>query len=415
MPFPKDFLWGSSTNAQQFEGGRDKGGAGVSIADIRVNAGPFANAEANFSDFKTASDHYGHLDEDIALLGKLGLKTYRFSMAWTRIFPNGDEDSPNEEGLAFYDRMLSALEKEGIVPICTLYAYDMPAKLSEKCKGFCDREIVKHYCRFVETVATRFKGRIKYYIPFNEQNSLALGMVEYVSGYEPKDAREEFLGEHNSVLCWALATRIIHDCDPLAKVAGNNLGLTLYPATCDPKDVEACDETWQTIFYDYGDIFCRKQYNHHFLNKRGFDARELIAPGDLEILSRAEPDFLSFTCYSSALVKAGKKREGYLSAVQNPYVSRTEWGWEIDPYALKRMLNEYWHRYQMPLLVLENGLGHRDTLSPDGQIHDESRIEYLRGYISRMKEAVEEGVEMIGYCTWSAFDLYSTHEGFNKR
>ncbi|MCL2006994.1 MAG: glycoside hydrolase family 1 protein [Treponema sp.] len=419
MPFPKGFLWGSSTNAQQFEGGRNEGGVGVSIADIRLNQGMFANPNANFADFKVASNHYHHVEEDISLLGKMGFGIYRFSMAWTRIFPNGDEKHPNEEGLAFYDRILTQLEKYNIQPICTLYAYDMPANLSKNCKGFTEREIIEYFCRYVQTVATRFKGRIKYYVPFNEQNAAALGMTEYMTGYKPKDAVESFLGEHHGVLCWALATRIIHTCDPLAKVAGNNLGVTFYPATCNPKDVEACDEIRQSVYYDYGDIYCRKIYNHHFQNKFGIDVSNYIQNGDMDILTGAEPDFFSFTCYSSAIIQAKteeqKGNQGAFSRLQNQYVDRNEWGWEIDPYAIKSMIKDYWHRYRMPILVLENGLAHRDGISPDGRIHDNYRIKYFRDYITRMREAVDEGVEMIGYCTWSAIDLYSTHEGFSKR
>ncbi|GJM71901.1 hypothetical protein HMSSN036_41170 [Paenibacillus macerans] len=214
--FPKGFLWGSSTNAQQFEGGWNKGGKGVSIADVREIPG--MPEDASFEDFKNAAQHYTHYKEDIAYYGLMGFGIYRFTMAWTRIFPNGNDPEPNEEGLAFYDRVLTELEKYGIQPVVTLYAYDLPLHLLESYDGWMSRQCIQDYLRYVETVINRFKGRVKYWVPFNEQNFLRID-EEYMTGYKAKNEKEIFRMEHHFNLAYAQATALIHRIDPAAKPA----------------------------------------------------------------------------------------------------------------------------------------------------------------------------------------------------
>ncbi len=415
--FPKEFLWGSSTNAQQFEGGWNEGGKGLSIADVR--SGEFAAGlkapDAAFDDFKTAADHYHHVEEDIDLYGEMGFGIYRFSMAWSRIFPQGDDEKPNQAGLDFYDRMLTALERNHIQVVCTLYAYDMPQALLEKCGGFMSREGVAAYCRYVDTVSRYFKGRIHYYVPFNEQNTL-LWIPKYCTGSEPKTQAEKFTFDHNLNLCYAKATRIIHTNDSKARVGGNICNTCNYPATCNPKDIEATDMANYSN-YAYGDIFCRGVYPKYYLNRfEGVDFDSVIQPGDMETIAAAEPDFLSLTYYMSNLCGAQASGDTLLNTkLSNPYLKTTEWGWNIDPYGFYHYIMDFYHRFGLPVLILENGLGHTDKLEADGAVHDDYRIAYLRDHIRWMAKAVEDGVDMIGYCTWSATDLYSTHEGFEKR
>lgn len=416
--FPDGFLWGSSTNAQQFEGGSTEGGKGTSIADVRGVIPGVTNADSDFDDFKVASDHYHRVAEDIALYGEMGFGIYRFTMAWSRIFPNGNDAEPNEEGLAFYDAMLTELEKHGIAPVVTLYAYDLPLALVEQYNGWADRRIIDDYLHYVETVVTRFAGRVKYWVPFNEQNFIMFDQ-EYMTGSRANNPTEVLRMTHNFSLAWAKATVLIHRIDPAAKTGGNVGNTCVYPYSCDPRDVEAADGFAAMTGYSFGDLFARKTYSGYFRHQFAeADWDAVVQPGDMEAIGAAEPDFLSITYYMSSAVKAPKEGESLsleLIKSVNPYIDQTEWGWNIDPYGFKHFIMDFWHRYELPLLILENGLGHRDVVEPDGQVHDDYRIEYLRNHITRMKEAVDLGAQIIGYLTWSATDLYSTREGFEKR
>ncbi len=415
--FDKNSKWGSSTNAQQFEGGYDQGGKGLTIADVR-DIDMDTITESNFDKFKVASDHYHHLEEDIAYYGEMGFQIYRFTMAWARIFPNGDDTAPNQAGLDFYDKMLSELEKYNIAPVCTLYAYDLPVALLEKYNGWMDRRCVEAYLNYVKTVATYFKGRIEYYIPFNEQNFLFMDS-EYMTGYAAKDQREVFNLEHNFNLAYAQATKIIHECDSEAKTGGNIGNSCFYPKTCNPADVKAADDIYFRSALNMGDIYFRGVYTPRYLSiYKDVDITGIIQEGDLDIIGAVEPDFLSTTYYMSSAVEALKPGGAVNTNIiksKNPYVKQTDWGWNIDPYGFQHMLEDFYHRYQLPIVIMENGLGAYDAVEEDGSINDDYRIEYLRNHIEKMAEAVAMGVEIEAYMTWSATDLYSTREGLVKR
>lgn len=409
--FKKGFLWGSSTNAQQFEGGWNKGGKGLSIADVRTIEG------IPFDDFKTASDHYDRYKEDIAYYGDMGFSIYRFTIAWSRIFPNGDDDTPNKEGLEFYSSILTELEKYRIQPVVTLYAYDLPLALLKKYNGWMSRKCIDAYIHYVNTVVSYFKGRVKYWVPFNEQNFLAFDS-EYMTGYRAKNNGDIFNLEHHFNLAYAKATKLIHELDPNAKTGGNIGNICVYPKTCNPADVEAADTVLKRLGYAFGDIYCRGVYPKYYLNNyEDMVIKDVIKDGDMEIIGDSEPDFLSLTYYmSSAIGHDDLVKQTQLNTIKskNKYVKQTEWGWNIDPYGFKHYLEDFYHRYQLPILILENGLGHRDEVV-NHQVNDDYRIKYLAEHIKSMKEAEDEGVNLIGYLTWSATDLYSTREGFDKR
>lgn len=416
MRFPNEFLWGSSSNAQQFEGGRNEGGVGVSIADVR-NIQVNVLTDSNFDQFKVASDHYHHLEEDIDLYGEMNFGIYRFTIAWTRIFPTGHEAEPNEAGFAFYDRMLDKLEEHGIKVTATFYAYDMPQVLSEEYKGWVDRRVVADYLKYVRACVEHFKGRIHYYIPFNEQNC-AMQDSEYMTGYAVQTPEEMLRMEHNFMMAWAECTKLVHELDPNAQVGGNLANCVPYPMTCDPADVEAADKRMQSFGYGYCDAFCRKEYSPWFLRRFPKEVIDrVILPEDYDTLASAEPDFLSLTYYSSNVITS-KKNSGQAYSTEiltNPYTTHTDWKWDIDPYGFQHYLEHFWQVYRMPILITENGMGAYDTVEKDGSIDDTYRINYLRDHIRRMGNAVENGVEIIGYMTWSATDLYSTREGLIKR
>ncbi|MBS0945560.1 glycoside hydrolase family 1 protein [Lactiplantibacillus plantarum] len=419
--FSKQFKWGSSTNAQQFEGGYKEDGKGLSIADVRQAVGPTVSETdqaAGFDDFKAASDHYHRFKEDIALYGEMGFQIYRFTMAWTRIFPNGDEAKPNQAGLDYYDAMITELEKYHIEPVVTLYAYDLPVHLLEKYNGWMDRQVITDYLHYVKTVVTYFKGRVKYWVPFNEQNFLPLDS-HYMAGYHAKNNTEIFRMQHHFNLSYAQATVLVHQIDPDAQVGGNIGNICAYPMTADPKDVELTDELMKKVGYGPADVYFRGKYSPFYLKafpEADFD--QAIQVGDLDLIAKAEPDFMSLTYYmSSAISAASFNPNNGMNGIKapNPYLEKSEWDWTIDPYGFKHYLEDFYNRYQLPILILENGLGARDTLTANGQVNDDYRINYLADHIERMREAVEDGVKLIGYLTWSATDLYSTREGFEKR
>lgn len=297
-----------------------------------------------------------------------------------------------------------------------MYAYDCPQALVEKYNGFTSRQCIDDYLTYVDTVSKYFKGRIKYYVPFNEQNTMAW-IAPYACGVNCDTREETFLLDHHLNLAWAKATVIIHKNDPDAKVGGNICNTCTYPATCNPLDVEKADTNDSSFGYCYGDIFARKQYSKRYFAKyEGVDIEHLVTQEDIQTIQDAEPDFLSLTYYMSTLASTEGVGDTLVNTKNgNPYTTQTEWGWNIDPYGFKHFLLNFYDRFQLPILILENGLGHRDIVEEDGSIQDDYRIEYLKTHIQRMKEAIELGVDVIGYCTWSAIDLYSTHEGFEKR
>mgnify|MGYP000886964464 CR=1 FL=1 len=421
---PDTFLWGSSTNAQQFEGGYGLDGKGISISDTRV-------LKNGYSDFHIASDHYHHMEEDLDLYQEMGFSIYRFSIAWTRIYPTGEEDAPNEKGLAFYDRMVDGLIKRGITPVAMLYAYDLPQALLDKYKGFLDRRVVDLYIRYVTAIFKHFKGRIKYYVPFNEPNLFHKDQ-EYIAGNKNLTDKETWQAEHHLTLAYARCVNACHEIDPDAKIGPGCACTIEYPATCDPKDVIGALKEMYMTNWAYLDTYCRGGYPRYFLNYlESIDCMPRMEPGDEELIASVKPDMISTTYYSINVFSASKierplKETPAPKTVQealvqyrpgnlNPYCNETEWGWIIDPNGLYYQLMEVYHRYQLPILILENGMGATEQLDENNKIYDDYRIDYLKRHIEVMKKAAADGVNIIGYLTWSAMDLHSTREGFVKR
>lgn len=421
---PKSFMWGSSTNAQQFEGAWDVDGKGPSIADQRV-------LKNGYSNFKVASDHYHHVEEDLDLYQEMGFTIYRFSIAWTRIFPNGDDQTPNEKGLQFYERMVDGLIKRGITPVATLYCYDLPQALLDKYQGFLDRRCIDAYINYVTTIFKRFKGRIKFYTPFNEPNLFHIDQ-EYIAGNTNLTDKETWQVEHHLTLAYARCVNACHAIDPNAKIGPNCACQVAYPATCDPKDVRETQRSIYMTNWAYLDIYCRGGYPQYFINyleENGVLPK--MEEGDLELIASVKPDLISTTYYSTGVIsakeletplkEAPEPKEVQEALVQyrggnlNPYCNETEWGWIIDPDGFYYQLMEIYHRYQLPLIILENGMGATEELDQDNKIHDDYRIDYLAKHIEVMKQAVMDGVDLLGYLTWSAHDLHSTREGFVKR
>ena len=420
---PETFLWGSSTNAQQFEGGFDEGNKGLTISDVRV-------LKNGFSNFKVASDFYHRIDEDLDFYQEMGFSIYRFSIAWARIFPNGDDEKPNEEGLEFYDYIVDGLIKRGIAPVATLYAYDLPLSLLERYRGFLDRRCIDAYERYVRVIFEHFKGRIKFYCPFNEPNLFHLDQ-EYIAGNNDLTDKETWQTEHHLTIAYALCVNACHEIDPEAKIGPNTACAVIYPASCNPKDVREAQRRMYMMNWAYLDIYCRGGYPKYFLNYlEEIDCLPVMEKGDVELLASVKPDIISTTYYASSVASvdeevvlkeapAPKQFQGaivqYRNDLLNPFTDETEWGWIIDPDGFYYQLTELYHRYQLPILILENGMGATEEMDAENKVHDDYRINYLARHIACMKEAVADGVNLLGYLTWSAHDLHSTREGFVKR
>ena len=430
MGFPKDFLWGGATAANQCEGGFDKGGRGLANVDITPhgkNRFPVMLGldhsldfhEGEFYPAKEGIDFYTHYKEDIQLFGEMGFKTYRMSLAWSRIYPNGDELEPNEEGLKFYEDVFKECHKYGIEPLVTITHFDCPIHLIKEYGGWKNRKLIEFYERLCRTIFTRYKGLVKYWLTFNEINMiLHLPFMGAGLLIEDKETalKDKYQAIHHELVASALATKIAHEIDPDNKVGCMLAAGNTYPYTCNPDDV------WKSIQSDregyfFIDVQARGYYPRYALKQMEREGTmPIMEDGDQELLKDNTVDFISFSYYSSRCTSAdpdmNKQTEGNVFAtLKNPYLKASEWGWQIDPLGLRITLNSIYDRYQKPLFIVENGLGAKDELI-DNTVEDDYRIDYLRQHIQAMSDAIEiDGVELWGYTTWGCIDLVSASTG----
>lgn len=418
-PFPASFLWGGATAANQIEGAYDQGGKGLSVQDVmpRGIVGP-RTAEPTPDNLKLeAIDFYHRYAEDIALFAEMGFTTFRFSIAWSRIFPKGDEEQPNEEGLAFYDRVLDELEKHGIEPLVTISHYETPLHLAETYDGWADRRLIGFYERYARTLFERYGSRVKYWLTFNEINSLL--HAPFMSGgiNTPKDEIAEsqlYQAMHHELVASARATRVAREVAPDAQIGCMVLSMPVYPLTPSPADaVEVMEFDHSNLVY--GDVHTRGAYPGYFLRTLREKGIELeITDEDREDLTNTV-DFVSFSYYMSVAATAdpAKKVAGegnIMGGVPNPTLEASEWGWQIDPVGLRLVLNQFWDRWQKPLFIVENGLGAKDELVEiDGvkTVVDDYRIAYLNDHLVQVGEALKDGVDVMGYTPWGCIDIVS--------
>lgn len=424
--FPPGFFWGGSTSAYQVEGAWNEDGKGPSVIDM-------ATRVPDTADFKVTSDHYHHVEEDVALLAELGLKAYRFSIAWTRIIPDGDGEI-NPKGLAFYNRLINALVAHNIEPIVTMYHFDLPYALAEK-GGWNNRATIDAFERYSRVIFQEYGDRVRYWLTINEQNMMilhgdALGTTNGVDEGNP--LQSTYQQNHHMLVAQAKAMQLCHELLPHAKIGPAPNIVTVYPATSKPEDVVAATNFAAIRNWLYLDMAVYGRYNSiawNFMQEK--NCTPVIEPGDMTILANAKPDFIAFNYYASATVEATQQgqdyknstgdqqivvgEEGVYKGVSNPNLGKNEFGWEIDPIGFRTTLREIYDRYQLPLIVTENGLGAFDKLEDDDTIQDPYRIDYLKAHIEQMQLAITDGVEVFGYCPWSAIDLVSTHQGCSKR
>ncbi|UIN30277.1 glycoside hydrolase family 1 protein [Microbacterium binotii] len=418
-PFPQGFLWGGATAANQVEGAYDQGGKGLSVQDVmpRGIVGP-RTAEPTADNLKLeAVDFYHRYAEDIALFAKMGFGVYRFSIAWSRIFPKGDEAEPNEEGLAFYDRVLDELEKHGIEPLVTISHYETPLHLAETYDGWTDRRLIGFYENYARTLFERYGSRVKYWLTFNEINSLL--HAPFMSGgiNTPKEQLSDaqlYQAMHHELVASARATRIAREVAPDAQIGCMVLSMPVYPLTPSPADALAVMDFDHSNLV-YGDVHTRGAYPGYFLRTLREKGIELeITEQDREDLTNTV-DFVSFSYYMSVAQTAdpAKKVTGegnIMGGVPNPTLEASEWGWQIDPVGLRLVLNQFWDRWQKPLFIVENGLGAKDQLVEiDGvkTVIDDYRIAYLNDHLVQVGEAITDGVDVLGYTSWGCIDIVS--------
>lgn len=409
--FPNHFLWGGAIAANQVEGSFNQDNKGLSTSDMLPNGilSPHQTREQRTDGIKDlAIDFYNRYPEDIALFNDMGFNCLRLSIAWTRIFPNGDELEPNEEGLAYYDKIFDELAKYDIQPFVTLSHYEMPYALVENYGGWASRELITFFERYASTVFERYKDKVKLWLTFNEIN-MSLHAPFTGVGLE-EDASEQAIYQaiHHQLVANAKAVKLCHQIIPDGKIGNMLLGAMNYPYTCNPDDViAAMHENNKWLFF--GDVQTRGKYPGYML--RYFREQEIeivMEPGDLEELASASVDFISFSYYASGCSSADPKQKevgNIVDSVPNPYLEKSQWGWLIDPKGLRILLNFLHDRYQKPLFIVENGLGARDEVDENGEIIDDYRIAYLNEHLVQAREAVLDGVELMGFTSWGPIDL----------
>lgn len=445
MVFPKDFLWGGAVAANQCEGAYLEDGKGLSVPDMLLGGDvntvrtflPKIDPDAFYPSHE-AVDFYHHYKEDIAMFAKMGWKVFRLSINWGRIFPNGDDEKPNEAGLAFYDKVFDECHKYGMEPLVTLCHYEIPYNLVVKYNGFSNRKVIDLFVKYATTCFERFKDKVKYWLTFNEINIPCMGEGGIGNLYglgimDPDDVNSEhriplnelksndqitFEALHNQFIASALTVKAGHEINPDFMIGNMIARVTLYPLTPNPKDVLAAfdEENFKNNFC--GDVQVRGEYPSfifRYFDEHGIDI-SYISEEDKQILKEGTVDFYTFSYYMSNCVTTdenAEKTQGNMSVgAKNPYLQASDWGWQIDPDGLRYTLNVIHDRYpHIPLMIVENGFGAYDKVEEDGSIHDEYRISYFREHIKAMGEAIKDGVPLIGYTTWGPIDLVSAGTG----
>lgn len=426
--FPKDFLWGAATAANQIEGGWNENGKGISVIDVQA-CGSHGRMETDgvlegylYTSHK-ATDFFHHYKEDIALMGEMGFKSYRMSIAWTRIFPTGKEENPNEEGLKFYDSVFQELSKYNIEPIVTISHYEPPYALAID-GGWSKREMIDYYVKYARTLFNRYKDVVRYWMTFNEINCALVPfgiMTACGVNLSIRDARNteqlRFQCLHHQFIASALAVEIGHKINPNFQIGCMSAVMLNYPLTCHPEDMLLTQQTDQEKNTFCGDVMIRGKYPKYM--DRYFKKHNIVINKertDEDILKNGTVDFIAISYYMSNCIgndrSAAAVSGNLLSGLKNPYLKESEFGWQIDPIGLRYVLNQFYDRWELPIMIVENGLGAYDTLTEDGKIHDDYRIEYLRQHIQALGQAIlEDGVEVIGYMPWSAIDLIALSTG----
>ncbi|MEG0265836.1 MAG: family 1 glycosylhydrolase [Erysipelotrichaceae bacterium] len=449
MNFPNKFLWGGATAANQCEGAFDVDGRGyvksdfmsagtavepryityvlpdgtknkVSIFEPMPSDAKCQFEDGNFYPNQEAIDFYHHYKEDIKLFAEMGFKVFRMSIAWSRIFPKGDEEEPNEKGLEFYRNVFLELKKYNIEPLVTILHFDTPLYLEEQYGGWANRKLIDFYDRFSETLFKEYKGLVKYWLTFNEINMPLMSFDFMPTNKSNELYQNAYQTLHNQFVASARAVKRAHEIDSENMVGCMVCSFGNYSLTCDPKDVLKNQQINQQKMYYCGDVMVRGYYpSYAYRDWLQHDVKLDITKQDIEDLKNGKVDMYTFSYYSSSCVSSKNVEmdgKGNLTrGAKNPYIQYSDWGWGMDPDGLRIVLNELYDRYQIPLMIVENGLGAEDRMEEDGSIHDDYRINYMREHIKQMKNAMEDGVDLLGYTPWGCIDLISASTGEMKK
>ncbi|MBS5986657.1 family 1 glycosylhydrolase [Clostridium sp.] len=435
--FPEGFLWGGATAASQVEGGWNEGGKGLDTQDCRPSY-PYLTREQKNSweykqmtvkkfeeaiackeignyPFRFGSDQYHHYKEDIALFAEMGMKIYRLSISWARIYPNGDDEKPNQEGIQYYKNVFNECKKYGIKVFVTMLHYAVPVNLVDKYGGWKNRKMIDFYLKYAKTLFENFKDDVDYWLPFNEINAGRFNPyngVALIKEQEENYDQAVYQALHHQFIANALTVKMGHEMIPGSKFGCMIARFCHYGATCNPADQLTLMHDEQFTNWFYTDVMARGEYPKYI--ERHFEERNVkihFEPGDEEIIKSYPVDFISFSYYFTQVSTASDdwaKTDGNLViANKNPYLESSEWGWQKDATGLRITLNQLYDRYKKPLFVAENGLGAVDKVEEDGFIHDNYRIEYLKDHVKAMKDAIEDGVDLFGYTMWGIIDLVS--------
>lgn len=432
--FPSHFLWGSASAAYQVEGAWNEDGKGESVWDrfVRIPGKTYKGSNGD-----VAVDHYHRYEEDVALMAEMGLKAYRFSVAWSRIFPNGNGEV-NEDGLGFYERLIDALNERGIEPIVTLYHWDIPQALQDQYGGWESRQVIDDFTNFASLLFQRFNGKVRYWVTLNEQNvfiSHGYQLATHPPGVQ--NLKRMYQANHIANLANASAIKRFREMGMAGQIGPSFAYGPSYPLTSKPEDVLAAQNLEEFQAHFWLDVYAKGTYPSvvwEWLQTKGLTPE--IQEGDYQLLQEGLPDFIGLNYYRSNTVEAnpldgvglgkmntsGEKGTteasgipGLYKSVNNPFVEKTNWDWDIDPVGLRIGMRRIWSRYGLPILITENGLGEYDKWEQDGSIHDAYRIDYLSKHVKAIQETLSDGVEVLGYCTWSFTDLLSWLNGYQKR
>ncbi|MDU4884967.1 glycoside hydrolase family 1 protein [uncultured Clostridium sp.] len=419
IKFNDDFLWGGAIAANQCEGAYLEDGKGLSIQDIMPNGvvGDISDEPLEENLKLIGIDFYHRYKEDIKLFAEMGFKTLRFSIAWSRIFPKGDEQEPNELGLQFYDDVIDECLKYGIEPLVTLSHYETPLHLAKTYDGWRSRKLIGFFENYCRVVFERYKDKVKYWLTFNEINAVIHFPLMGAGVYTPKSEltkQDVYQAAHHELVASALAVKIAHEIMPEAKVGCMVLGVVNYPMTPNPDDMIASMERDRDLMF-FTDVQVRGKYPRYTKKLfRDLGVEIQMEPGDEELLKNTV-DFISFSYYMSKCTakdvsKYEKGRGNLTSGVKNPYLKESEWGWQIDPQGLRYICNYFYDRYEKPLFIVENGLGAIDELvevNGEKTVIDDYRIKYLNDHLVELGKAIDDGVEVMGYTSWGCIDLVS--------
>lgn len=430
--FPKDFLWGGAVAACQIEGAYDVDGRGLSTSDIhryakemdrahieKEGGGTLAQIKAAMNDKEAyypkryGIDFYHTYKSDLALFKEMGFKAFRTSISWSRIFPKGDEEEPNEKGLQFYDALIDEIIKDGMEPVITMSHYDIPLYLVTEYGGFANRKVAEFFVRYAKVLLERFKGKVKYWIVCNQVNlvpTVQFGSLGIYDDQTTPDKMEELMYQavHNQFVACAKIKKMASSIDPNAVLGTMIADGTLYPATCKPEDIVMTMQK-NRMQYFFTDVQLRGEYPVyalHYFEEKGIHLD--VTPEEEQLLKENTLEFLAISYYYTRICDSTKNSMKPFEGEQNPYLKPTPWEWRADPLGLYNTLSQLTDRYQIPIMIAENGLGAIDTVEEDGSIHDVYRIEYLREHIIQMKRAILDGADVFAYLSWGPIDIVSS-------